>query len=344
MLLRDRLVATPRIDLNDYRAEAVIDWVELKAQAPGYHQAINIQRRLARILSDDGDGCSVFVSGPDRRRGHKGSQFILRIQQPTRRALALVCRDLISHYSVDVSRLRDLPLAGMEISVDFYPKPGAGVSADDLEERRWLMTDVLRRHLRVQAALTELDRCAPRGFTDDYGITSATFAVSERLTGTLAGLRLATSRYGLDDAAIAALALASHNAAVVDHTYYVGEADGPIMFRIMDKVTDRRDPVAGTADDLPLEERRSRIEVALQGDWEACGGHGAAGFKTVGDLIDRPFNAIRTWAFEFYRPTFGQVTMKDDLGLRAVADETSVFHNSGVYGLGCGLIKPQPQP
>lgn len=64
-LLRDRLVASPRIDLNDYSAKAVIDWVKLKAQTPGYHQAINMQRRLAEILKDGGESSSVFVGGPD---------------------------------------------------------------------------------------------------------------------------------------------------------------------------------------------------------------------------------------------------------------------------------------
>ena len=133
-LLRDRLVASPRIDLNDYSAKEVIDWVELKATTSGYHQAINMQRRLAEILKDGGEDSSIFVGGPDRGKGHKGHQFILRIQQPTRRGLALVSRDLVRHYEVGVLLPRDLLLAGIEVSVDFYPKPGPGLSDDDLDK------------------------------------------------------------------------------------------------------------------------------------------------------------------------------------------------------------------
>lgn len=105
------------------------------------------------------------------------------------------------------------------------------------------------------------------------------------------------------------------------------------MLRSMDKITDRRDPATGSADQLPLDKCRARLEVTLQGDIDKMGAHGAVGLETVGDLDGFRFESLRSPVFAFFLPTLEAACSAPHLPFSVRVREQDAFARSGVYGL-----------
>lgn len=332
-VLRDRLIARPQIDLNQYRCKAEIDWLELFLETPGRRQAVNLHRAITRMLEELGSKSTVFVSGPNRKSGYKGTRFLLRFQQPKPAELRRVLEKIVEKYLPDQTP-DALFLMGIEVSVDFYATKPTTRSETELNLLRWQMVDVLRRHLRPEPVLTDSERGWPRTYGGAYGGDGATFLLNPSAADLSASLVPLTAKYDLPASTFVPLDLKKHTQPAVDRTAYIGAREGVISLRSMNKITDRRDPEAGTVLPLRLKDCRARLEVTLQGEFGQVGGHGAIGLERVADLYGFDFQKeLRKLVFEFFLPTFGAPCETASLGFPVKASEVEVFKRSGVYGL-----------
>ncbi len=332
-VLAGRTVLKPRIDLSRYQAKAVIDWIKIRLATPGRHQAVNMHRTVNRMLGRQGGATSVYVSGPHDEERHHGNQFCLKFQDPAPRSFKALLHEIAEYYDADTNSIEDLPIAGIEISVDFYVRKSLELNDDDRDLCRWQMVELLRRHLRPEAVLTEEDYCRPRTFGSEHENSGATFVLKTRGSIVSGDLVRHFHRLGVDERHRPALQRAAHNQPPVDHTYWVGARDFLVALRSMDKITDRRDPKTGDAIQLAPDDCRARLEVTLQGTSDIVGGHGAVDLTTVGDLFGFKFQGIRKPLFEFFLPTLGAPCETDSLPFPVQVTEQEVFKRSGVYGL-----------
>jgi len=227
----------------------------------------------------------------------------------------------------------DLDVAGIEVWVDFYVKGGDKMEPSRHDLLRWQMVEVLRRHLRVGAVLTEADNCHTRSFREAPGKKSARYIVDRKLAHPSEQIMRELRRLKLPKKHGAALHREAHHQAPIDWTYYVGRQKGPILIRVMDKITDRRNNTKGTLEDLAPEQCRARIEVSLtRAEADTYGGAGAVGIHRLGDLYKMRFHDLRNPFFDFYLPTKAPAWPAPDVGFRLRLTEEQVFARSGVYG------------
>ena len=331
-VLRGRVLGTPEVDLNDYACRAEIDWIELRLETQSRHQARNMQPTITKMLEEMGSSSTVFVAGPNRETGHIGNQFILKIQTPKPKELPKLMAAVCAKYAPETAVL-DLPIAGIEVSVDFYVKERHALEPHVSALRRWQMVDILRRHLRPEAILTERELGYPRFFGGKFGGSGATFFVDPSATGLSGSLIPLAAKLKLDLEDLAPLDIKKHAQPEIDSTAYFGPKNFYVWLRTMNKTTDSRTPKAGSYEELSPHERRARLEVVLEGSSDEVGGHAAMGLTTFGDLNQSRFKDIRRLCFEFFLPTFGEVSLEEELGLKIRATERDVFAKSGVYGL-----------
>lgn len=332
-VLSGRKLISPLIDLNSYACRAEIDWIEIRITTPNFHQAVNMQRAVATWLVNEGSQMTIFVTGPDRKRGYKGKEFILKFQQPNPREFTRVLNYVACKYGLNPARLGEFKIMGVEVSVDFYVKVQDMLDDRQINLKRWLMVDLLRRHLKPAPELTEMEDGGPRFFGDVYGRGGATRFVNPSISDLRPNLLLLASRVGLDPSDLVTLDINKHSQPTVDTTSWIGPKDFHVMLRTMDKVTDKRDPHSSTYRELPMSERRARLEVTLQGKIDENGGQGAVGLEYLADLKRFQFKSLRRAVFEFFLPTFGEHCDGETIGVSLRANEEEVFRRSGVYGL-----------
>ncbi len=332
-LFKDRIILKPDIDLNRYRCRAVIDWIEVRLDTVRVHQARNIQRTAAGFLTDIGSTSSVFVSGLTRQSGHTGSTFLLRIQQPQPQVLLAFCKKLITKYDPDLESVGEMPITGIEVSVDFYVKNHRTLGEDAQNLLRWQMTEVLQRHLKPGKALTEMDWNYPRFFSETNGKTGSKPSVGKSSTRATSKQCAEIDRLGLEENVLVPLRIGAHKQTPIDTTYYIGKKGSAMLLRVMDKTTDKRDPVRNTFVNLSPADRRSRIEVTLLKNADETGGPAAVGLETLQDLRRYSFRDIRKLVFEFFYPTINSADETEDLPFPVNITELEVFKRSGVYGL-----------
>jgi len=332
-ILKDRLILKPDIDLNRYRCHAVLDWIEVQIETIGVHQAINIQRFASKVLGDNRSASKVYVSGPTRNSGYSGSSFIIRLQQPEFRHLGFLCAELLKKYPTSARSIDDLAIAGIEVSVDFYVKNHAEMGSEAQNLLRWQMTEVLRRHLRPERSLTELEENQPRFFATVNGKSTSKSLVSKATAKASGKQRSEIQRLGLNERVLAPLRIGAHEQAPIDTTFYIGKKGSPVMLRVMDKTNDQRDPNLGTAVNLAPAECRSRIEVTFMKKPDEVGGPAAVELETLSDLVEYPLKTIRKLVFEFFYPTTNSDDELAHLSFPVNVTELDVFRLSGVYGL-----------
>lgn len=179
-ILAGRTIMRPAVDLNLYRCKAVLDWIEIRLETSGRHQALNIHRKAQGILSAQGLAATLFVYGPRREARYIGSSFILRILQPQSHQLVPFLKAMVAEYAPDTQSVADLIVEGIELSVDFFVKPVNGRSQAASDLLRYRMVDALQRHLRPEPILTETDACRPRFFSENATSPTATFLVETK--------------------------------------------------------------------------------------------------------------------------------------------------------------------
>lgn len=303
-MLRGRRIAKPDIDLNAYHCKAVFDWIEIRLETAEKHQAMNVAKFSNKHLGSLASRSKVYVSGLDRKPGYIGSDFIVRVQQPDRSEFFAFLEVLVAKYKTGHASIKDIQIMGLEVSVDFWVRGAAKFSADKTNLLRWQMTEVLRRHLKPGPELTEKESCFPRFYTDQGGRGSAIFLVNNALSKLTATQIMKAGELDIAASLFVPFRLGAHQQCPIDTTSYIGGKDFCYQIRMMDKVTDNRDPEKGTFDNLPLNECRSRMELTAI---EMPDGHsGPAGLvvETLGDLLAADLKIIRKPFFEFFFPTF----------------------------------------
>jgi len=332
-VLRGRLIAKPDIDLNAYHCKAVFDWIEIRLQTLATHQAMNIARYCNKHLGALGSRSKVYVSGLDRKGGFMGSDFIVRVQQPEKSEFFALLEVLVAKYKTGHASIKELQIMGLEVSVDFWVRGTAKFSADKTNLLRWQMTEVLRRHLKPGPELTEKENCFPRFYSDQGSKGSATFMLDSSLAK-LTGTQIKkVAELGVETSVLVPFRLGAHQQCPIDTTNYIGAKDFCYQIRVMDKITDNRDPEKGTFDKLPLNECRSRMEltaIETPNDWNGPAGLDIA---TLSDLTAADLKVIRKPFFEFFLPTFNAVDELSDMPFKTNVTEHHVFERSGVYGL-----------
>ncbi|NDR55477.1 hypothetical protein [Aliiruegeria sabulilitoris] len=303
-----RILLTPKIDLKKYRFTAAIDWIEIAFNTPGKHQALNVSRHIERRL-----GFRSWVSGPVRdKAGYKGQSFILRLQSPAPNEFWRLCDELEgSYYRVRKIGRGAIRVTGVEVALDIYPKSGCG-------EERQLMSEVVRRHhLPDIYYWLEQDRW-PRSFywagrNPIWPINAPTRNHKRRSAPNSSNN--VTAGYLRD------LSPDSYRQAPVDGTFYEGKKEGELLFRIQDKVADKRDKRTGSEIELAPDQRRTRIELQVgYGAFEGCGAMYRRG---------EPFRFVDVMRnqFQLLLPSL----TPDDVQIQQ--SEWEVFKNAGVLGL-----------
>lgn len=96
---------------------------------------------------------------------------------------------IVAKYCDATEPVDNLAIAGIEISVDFYVRQTRTSGPKEQDQLRWLMVDLMRRHLRPHPVLTEAELCRPRWFGGESGGSGASFAIADRRGTSLSAAR-----------------------------------------------------------------------------------------------------------------------------------------------------------
>lgn len=315
--LQGRCALTPDIDLDAYRFEAVVDWIELKFDLTALTQHQHIQAELRRHL-DRNNYIQTIGASP----GGVGATFIVKIQEPKSIAALLDITDTLeARYG-----LRTRPtITGIEISLDAYSKK-------QMSRDRELLFGAMQRTIFTSRDIWAKQNDRPRSI---YGSNREIDDPDEDRKGAKARMHYLCpspikSRHADDQGH---LALTKFMAPAIDGTMYLGEKDGDVMVRVMDKIIDRQRPDDGVREDLPEHRKRVRVEVTLKGAELV-----RLGLNYLDDLSGFNFTKLQGDYFQFMLPTFRDqskpMTKAADLA-RCTKDSrhANAFHRAGVIGL-----------
>lgn len=292
----------PMIDLAAYTCRAVIDWldVEVSVGAPTQHQWIG--QITERVL-----GRRAFVEAINPDAGKVATEFKIRVQEPKLTTI----RELLAEIAASKGGVDSAVLAGIEVSLDFFADDNRVMSRAELYA-------VIARHLSFDLLKPRSVGRLPRS----YGSTRKTFF----LVRTYSKDREVMLQQ-LED-------VSSDHPPALSSTFYIGErGDKDFMLRLQHKVTDNRNPRAGTFDVLDDEERRVRLEVAL-----SAAAMVRYGLRTLDDLQAFKFTDLQHAHFRFRLPTFGPLTTTPSATIDRIAgyqDKVRLqkFKASGMIGL-----------
>lgn len=325
-----RLLVTPDLDLKRYTCRAAIDWLWLEFGTVQETQSKALKEHLEKRL-----GTRQAVTGatiPHHARkipNHTGTHFRLKLQDPEPRSLCCVLHEIDAYRGL-VGPVR---VIGIEVAVDWYPNDHSDVD-------RWLMVAALQRHhlpfiegLDHHSADLRHVFPKPGAKPGDEKQKETAFVIRDRrLRGS--GKNREFSDFQLTEPAVMKRVLRAHGheAPYLDSTVYRGPEEGPVMFRVQNKITDRRNPEADTVETLAQKDCRARLEVTLV--HEAAAG---MGLSEIGDLFGFSFRDLRKPYFPLWLPTIPGGVKKDGSGPTLVEDRlgrilSRVFAESGVYG------------
>ncbi len=319
--LQGRLVAEPRIDLEDYQFRAVFDWIEIGMGTGKELAAVNFQRSLMARNKIHKGFRSCYVWGPHGETSYRGQYFRVRMQEPQPEGLVALLRAFLKELGRRGEDLRDMPLVGLEMSVDAYPVARSGMTDGDLALARMRMTELMRKHLQFHALFRD-GRRQPRFKFERKSLTENVFRPEWAWMTSRRDLRAS----GLSKEDFAASFARFYQQPFIDSTFYYGDRKEQLHFRSMDKITDRRKGMV--AEDLDVKDRRSRLEFTVM-DKVAGDGTGpeAIGFGTMEDLLMRGLAGTGR-LLSFALPTFSEAAKGEP-----DAEEWAVFCKSGVAGL-----------
>ena len=219
----NRLVITPGIDIADYKARAVVDWVKLRVKTARITQFMYIQAKLTPVL-----GRKPHVEGikdPGSPLGGINSQdFIVTIQDPTSSRIDGCIAAISDTFGV----VGEVGVTAIEVSLDWRPRNREAKAREH-------MVGVLQRHMLPLSCYTE-DANAKFRTAVGKG-REHTFLLARHN-----GSRTRTTPY-------------------LDGTLYWGAKGAPVTGRIMNKVSNNR--TGETAETLSLSECSARTEITL---------------------------------------------------------------------------------
>lgn len=264
----DRIILEPDLDLNDYKCRAVIDWAVIQIEIGRPSQRQWLQTLIEPII-----GRNPWVKALNPAEGNAATQFYIKFQEPCIRKLRAALLAIESQYGLVGPALCD----GVEISVDFTPR----IPSDPARHR---MVGLLNRHFYPSTELPGDLKAQPR-FTWGSKKTETQHIVASGKILEADRFNLAASEFDV--------------AAACDATFYTGSKDGPVMWRIMDKIIDQQNKATGTQKILTERERRVRIEVTLQGEEL-----NKLGIRDAESLYGFNFASVKSRYFRFMLPTF----------------------------------------
>ncbi|EAQ10851.1 hypothetical protein BD830_10747 [Maritimibacter alkaliphilus HTCC2654] len=336
-----RFELRPVLDLGDYKFRAEIDWVEFEARTVETSQSRHIHALLQKALVARGFSPKFWVGGQKRARktgaprgSVTGEIFWVRLQDPTPKLVRAVIAVLMSSGKIEVDTEMPrvtFPVTGIEVAVDVYPNKDGEITDHEWTLMRLKMSEHLRKHFAPSDLFNDHYADRLRWVGRDKQAKHLIYGPKPR--DGEARFKSLMSKHDVSGFLRTASIANNHRSAPVEATVYVGQNQGPVMWRLQDKTHDERR--GETAKMLPIEKRRSRIEVTMlktDSDWE--GDHhdvpGAIGLEGLWDLNGFKFERLRTMGFNFHIPTVD--CLKGD---PLLPDETEIeiFAGSGVYGL-----------
>lgn len=323
---KNRLVAKPKVDLTEYEFKAVLDWLEIYLPTKGIHQARNVQQKLMKLNQDRPGFSSCYVRGPRREERYVGNAFVIKMQDPQPATLYGLLRRILEHYCSHGTGLDEIPITGMELSLDVAPSKIMHFEEQAYVARRMLMTELIRKHVSVEEAFRKGKRTARfvHGDEDDKPKTQKLIK-APRMTSALRKLSADT---GIERTELAVLNPTNHVQPFLDATFYYGDKDERLLFRCMDKITDRRTKLDATK--LPFRKTRSRIEFTLQDEIPLDGlGPASVNLTHFVDLQMRGivgFNHLLLFDVPTFTRNAGNMNEPDET-------EWMIFQKTGVAGL-----------
>lgn len=301
--LAGRYCLLPAINLDDYKARAVIDWVKLRVVFLQTTQFQWVQKAAYAVL-----GRTLSVDSVDEGRGRAASIFDITFQEQDLSEVRSVCKALDDEFCLN----SEPTVQGIEVSIDFTPRRPSDTS-------RARMHAVLVRHLFVDPDQVIGVHDRPR-FAHGIKPWQTKRVIAPHLQF-LKGDELALSSSEQD------------RAPYVDATYYIGSKVAVRRWRIMDKEIDRQNRRAGTFLNLSDNEKRTRVEVTL-GRAELQ----KLALRTLSDLHQFKFTTLQGAYFKFMLPTFQSIPRQPFSMGRAMRSwqekaREAKFLTSGVIGL-----------
>jgi hypothetical protein len=313
--LKGTFAYVPRIRFSDYRCRADVDWVELEVSLARTTQCKHVNSALKRAVD-----CSLHVKGLDSGafadRNVTTDKFRVRVQDSTPVMLQGISAALRQTFGI-----RDpIGISGIEVAVDFYSN-----DRSDLK-RLQMVAALFRHHLPVDVLLNHPHDDLRQVFHDSIGgrETSTMYVLPARQGRSRRYSDTETNQDEVQDRICRNHTPFQH---YLDATGYRGRKGGPVMFRIQNKISDRRNP-DGTVEHLPQEERRARIEVTLLNDALAD-----FGLLSLDALSEFRFQELRPHLFNFWLPTESPIRIGN--GTRPIwpPQERQPFVEGGVYAL-----------
>lgn len=323
---RGRLGAIPIVSLDEYEFKTVFDWLEIYLPTKGLHQARNVHERLMKMNMEHPGFSSCRVWGPRRENGYVGDRFVVRMQDPQPATLYGLLRRILEHYCHEGTGPDEIPITGLELSLDIYPAKSKQFEEQAYAARRMLMTELIRKHVSIEEAFRVGKRRARFVFAEGKESSRTQHVIkAPRMTSELRKLTLET---GEEKQELAALNPANHIQSYLDATFYYGSRRERLNFKCMDKFTDRRAKTDVT--ELPFNKTRSRIEFTLIDEMPLDHlGPASVGLTHVEDLQLRGLGGFNH-LLKFDLPTF---TPSEEDPNEPDETEWKIFQKTGVAGL-----------
>lgn len=326
---RGRWTAEPAIDLSQYECRAVFDCVEIAVETRKDQISVNLHRTLMRLNDQHGGFFSCFVGGPDRRVFSRGRRFTIKFHDPNPVGFKHVLKAFA--HEVCVEDAPEIPMVGFELSLDVYPAPSVYVTPEAYARARMVMTELLRKHIAINEVFRSGRRRARfthAGPDGPEGSASTRYMLQSAGALSLA-LRQRGRRLGVPGHLLRPREPEAHHHPPIDSTMYVGDQQERLLYRIMDKVTDRR--CGAHAEALAVTDTRSRIEFCLR-DERPGDGLGPASI-CLGQAMDlgpqglRFLNTLLLFELPTFTPGASEPAGPDPC-------EWQIFAKTGVGGLG----------
>jgi len=280
---KNRLCVIPEIEiLEQFKCKAEIDFIELVLDVKYGLDWRSVRKKFGQLVNP-----APYTTSIASKRLSE-NKYRVRLQEPSISAIKSFINDYeVAHSSISPAAMMseigisNVSISELEVSVDFYPKFGG-------KEARRKMLGLLARHYFPPDRMMDTKAQAIRVYANNS---------TQRLDQIFPSL---TAR----KPAIVKPKIANH--LYVDGTVYVGNKNDDCKIRMMEKITDKRNPKTKRFEYLPENKCRTRIEVTLKNSEL-----NKLGILSLDNLIDFNFAKLRGEFFDFRLPTISKLVFSD---------------------------------
>lgn len=320
-----KLIAEPSVDLSSYEFDAVFDWIQVYLEPQSYFATTNLHRHLMKQNETFGAFRSCYVTSLPSKGPAPGHAFNIKFQDPNPAGLRFLLTAFLRRHGRPGCSLLEVPLTGMEVSIDIYPRRRLRTDEECISDRM-IMTELIRKHVSVSDAFRE-GRRRPRFVYDKHG-EPETQPLIAPVDASAAWIKKEARRFRMTFLDVAARHPEAHHQPYIDSTVYFGQRGERLHYRCMDKITDNRSE--GGAFPLPPAGQRSRLEFTFIDEVPGDGlGPASVGIET---LFDIDTHGVR-WLNGFLLFDFPVLARDPHNAASPDPDEWLIFSRSGVAGL-----------